>query len=137
MSTIIAAAAIVPPEPAAPARLAAALGIDPATLVSLLAPAPALPPAPDPDPAPAHRALSAVAGSSGAATPRDADDTAARLLTCARLSIEFESHHIRVERTRYRRRPRYVATARTLAVRPYAVISADVADLRAALAARE
>jgi transcriptional regulator with XRE-family HTH domain len=108
------------------ARLAAALDLDPAAITPVLGVAPA-PAAPSPRPA-------AAAPDS---VPTGPVEMTGCLLTCARLSAEFGSHHIRADHSHYRRRPRYIATARQFGTRPYAIVTADPAELRAELIAAQ
>jgi hypothetical protein len=108
------------------ARLAAALDVRPAAIT------PALGAAPDPavpGPRPVSSALDSI--------PTGAGELTGCLLTCARLSAEFGSYYIRAERSHYRRRPRYIATARQLGTRPYAIVTPDPAELRAQLIAAQ
>jgi transcriptional regulator with XRE-family HTH domain len=108
------------------ARLAAVLDVSPAAITPLLgvarypaaaAPGPA---APTPDP-----------------VPTGAGEMTVCLLTCAPLSAEFSSYHIRVDRSHYLRRPRYIATARQIGTRPSAIVTADPAELHAELIAAQ
>jgi DNA-binding XRE family transcriptional regulator len=98
-------------------RLAAALGEHPAAI------APVLGPAPEPGPPRAAQPASA------------AEDLAACMIMCARLEAEFDTRHVRVERSRFRGSPRFVATARELGGRPYAIVTANPAEVRAELSA--
>jgi transcriptional regulator with XRE-family HTH domain len=108
------------------ARLAAALDVNPAAITPVLGVArdPARP-----GPRPAAPAPDSV--------PTGAGEMTGCLLTCARLSAEFGSYYIRAERSHYRRRPRYIATARQLGTRPYAIVTHDPAELRAELIAAQ
>jgi transcriptional regulator with XRE-family HTH domain len=110
------------------ARLAAALDVNPAAVTPVLgvAPDPAAP-----GPRPAASAPNPIPTGAGAG----ACEMTVCLLTCARLSAEFSSYHIRVDRSHYRRRPRYIATARQIGTRPYAIVTADPAELHAELIA--
>jgi transcriptional regulator with XRE-family HTH domain len=108
------------------ARLAAALDVRPAAITPALGVA--LDPA-GPGPRPVASAPDSI--------PTGAGELTGCLLTCARLSAEFGSYYIRSERSHYRRRPRYVATARQLDTRPYAIVTPDPAELRAELVAAQ
>ncbi len=57
--------------------------------------------------------------------------------TCARLGRDLcDSYYIRVDGRDPRRQPRYIAIARSLEIRPYAVVTADPAELYLALLGR-
>jgi hypothetical protein len=106
------------------ARLAAALDLDPAAITPVLGVAP--------DSAAPGPRLAATAPDP---VPTGPGEMTACLLTCAGLSAEFGSYDIRADRSHYRRRPRFIATARQLGTRPYAIVTADPAELRAELIA--
>jgi DNA-binding XRE family transcriptional regulator len=142
------------------ARLAAALDVRPAAITPALGaapdpagpvpspavpspavPSPAVPSPAAPDPA-VPGSTPAAAGPRPVASALDSILTGAGeltgcLLTCARLSAEFGSYYIRAERSHYRRRPHYIATARQLDTRPYAIVTPDPAELRAQLIAAQ
>lgn len=115
------------------ARLATALDVDPAAITPVLGVAPD-PAGPGPRPAAAGPRPAAPAPDP---IPTGAGELTGCLLTCARLSAEFGSYCIRAERSHYRRRPRYIATARQLGTRPYVIVTPDPAELRAELIAAQ
>jgi hypothetical protein len=57
--------------------------------------------------------------------------------TCARLGRDLcDSYYIQVDGRDPSRRPRYIAIARSLEIRPYAVVTADPVELYLALSGR-